>query len=209
MATIELLGIIGVSLIALTISSAAWSYTRRYVRRERQQADICRVILERWATQRSLRFEEASMKVQGTIGELDVFVTAAYDQLEPGIPPMVTMSTIAVTPRPILMQIAPSRWALSEWVARKRVKTDEPTFDASLQVWCDPPSDCSDLLTADLRATLIALGPDEFLYDRGVVELRWEEEFLEDDPSSMERLDLAYRALALACRGNGTVSERI
>lgn len=200
MSTIELLGIIGVALIALTISSAAWSYTTRYVRREKQQGDLCRTVMERWAREQSLHFDEQSMKVEGAIGELDVFVSAAYDQLEPGIPPMVTMSTIAVRPRPVLVQIAPSRWSLSEWLARHRDRTNDPSFDAKLSVWCQPAGSSAELLSEELRATLVALGPDEFLYDRGVVELRWEDEFLEDEGASMERLDLAYRALALACR---------
>ena len=86
MSTIELLGIIGVALIALTISSAAWSYTTRYVRRERQQGDLCRSVMERWAREQNLRFDEQSMKVEGASAAAAAPAASAAEGAAPTTP---------------------------------------------------------------------------------------------------------------------------
>jgi hypothetical protein len=199
---LSLIGFGAAVLVAVVIAISAFQYTRRYVSRDAQKGDRAREALSTWAAARGLAFDERWLRVEGTIGELDVFVSAAYDQLEPGIPPVVTMSSVARVPRDVRIQIAPGRWSLSERIARERISLGDAAFDSALRTWTDNAAECRRMLDDNMRAGLIALSPRQFLYDRGVVEICWDEDYLDDSNDPAARLDAAYSVLEAACPPN-------
>ncbi len=197
MTTLEAVGIIAVAFIGLGLVVAAISYTSGYKEREAQQALFCHAMLELFARRNSLHFDPRGLKVDGTLDGMGVFVAAAYDQLEPGIPAMVTMSTLARASVPVLVQAAPSKWSLAEWIASNRVETGDAKFDSAFKVWTDDADVYADLLGEAVRQRILGLAPDELLYNRGVMELRWEEDCKSSVEDAALRLDSGIALLRL------------
>ncbi|HVK38940.1 MAG TPA: hypothetical protein VNA88_10440 [Candidatus Kapabacteria bacterium] len=197
----ESLAIVGAVMIVAIIGYAASLYVRRYGSHGRLRTDRCHDVLSQWAASRRLRFDGELLRIEGVVDDLDILVSATYDQIEWSLPPALMMSTIARHPQPIVVQVGRSWFALDEQIARNRVQLGDPVFDAHFKTWCDQPAIVDTILSASLRERLLALDPDELLYDRGVIELRWDDDFADGSEDSYRRLDDAFSiVLALSHR---------
>lgn len=197
MQPVEIFGVVAAVLVGAGIIVAAINYTSGYAEREEQQSRYCLQMLETFAARHSLVFEPNRMAAEGRFHDIGVYVNAAYDQLEPGIPAMVTMSALAIETADVLIQAAPSKWSLSEWIASERVEVGDLEFDTAFKVWIDGAAPYSTVLTPEVRGRLLELSPDEFLYNHGVMELRWEENCTGPLDDSVARLELAAATLRI------------
>ena len=197
----ESLAVLGAILIVTIISYAAFMYIRRYGSGGRLRSDRCRDVLEQWADSRGIRFDHDLLRIAGAINGIDILVSATYDQIEWSLPPALTMSSIAAMPQQVVLQVGQSWFALEEKIARHRTTVDDGAFESTFKTWSDPPSGAASLLTPALRKHLIELHPDELMYDRGVIEVRWEDDFREPIEGSYERLDHAFAVVNSLCVG--------
>ena len=197
----ESLAIVGAVLIVAIISYAAYLHIRRYGSGGRMRTDRCREVLSQWAESRGIRFDDELLRIIGAIDGIDILVSATYDQIEWSLPPALMMSSIATTPQPVVVQVGPSWFALEEKIAKQRIATGDTAFDTAFKTWSDPPEGAHALLGEDVRRHLLALSPDELLYDRGVIEVRWEDDFGDPIERSYERLDHAFAVINLLCNG--------
>jgi hypothetical protein len=188
----ESLAIVGALMIVAIIGYAASLYVRRYGSHGRMRTDRCHDVLSQWAASRGLRFDGDLLRIEGIVDDLDILVSATYDQIEWSLPPALMMSTIATSPRPIVLQVGRSWFALEEQIARHRVLLDDSRFDERFKTWSDPTSGVHDLLVPEIRERLVDLDPDELLYDRGVIEVRWDDDFARGTEDSFRRLDDAF-----------------
>jgi hypothetical protein len=195
----ESLAIVGALLIVAIISYAATLYVRRYGTHGRAKNDRCHEVLAQWAGSRGLRFDSALLRIEGPIGGIDILVSATYDQIEWSLPPALMMSTIAPVPLPVVVQVGQSWFALEEQIARHRVTLDDPTFDGRFKSWSEPSDAARTLVSATIRSRLLDLDPDELLYDRGVIEIRWDDDFAGTTEESYRRLDDAFDIVVELC----------
>jgi hypothetical protein len=195
----ESLAVIGALLIVLIISYAATLYVRRYGSQGRERSDRCQEVLAAWAISRGLRFDSALLRIDGAVAGIDILVSATYDQIEWSLPPALMMSAIARVPREVVIQVGQSWFALEEQLAKHRVQLRDPSFDERFKTWADPPQSAPVLLTDAIRGRLLDLNPDELLYDRGVIELRWDDDFSVTGEASFRRLDDAFAIVMDLC----------
>lgn len=188
----ESLAIVGALLIVAIIGYAASLYVRRYGSHGRLRTDRCREVLAQWASSRGLRYDADLLRIEGAVAGLDILVSATYDQIEWSLPPALMMSTIASDPQPFVVQVGQSWFSLDEQIARHRVQFGDRGFDARFKAWSDPPQGIQALLTPPIRERLLALDPDELLYDRGVIEIRWDDDFSRPVEDSYRRFDNAF-----------------
>lgn len=188
----ESLAIVGAMMIVAIIGYAASLYVRRYGSHGRMRSDRCHDVLEHWAVSRGLRFDGDLLRIEGIIDDLDILVSATYDQIEWSLPPALMMSTISTSPQPYVVQVGRSWFALEEQIARHRVQLDDAPFDERFKTWSDPPDGIHILLPPSIRARLLDLEPDELRYDRGVIEVRWDDDFARGTEDSFRRLDDAF-----------------
>jgi hypothetical protein len=194
----ESLAILGALLIVAIITYAAAQYVRRYGSHGQARTDRCQEVLAQWAESRGLRFDAELLRIEGPVGQLDILVSATYDQIEWSLPPALMMSTIAAHPHPYVVQVGQSWFALEEQIARHRTTLGDAAFDRHFKTWSDPEEGGRALLDPEVRERLVALDPDELLYDRGVVEVRWDDDFGAVE-SSYRRLDDALAIVVSLC----------
>ncbi|MBC8144341.1 MAG: hypothetical protein H7X80_02080, partial [bacterium] len=195
------LAVIGAILIVCIISYAAVLHIRRYGKNGRTRTDRCRDVLGQWAQSRGIAFDEELMRIHGAVAGIDVLVSATYDQIEWSLPPALMMSSIASLPQPVVVQVGESWFALEEKIARYKVELDDARFNSAFKTWSDPADGAQKLLTSEIRNHLIELKPDELLYDRGVIEIRWEDDFANSVEHSYRRLDCAFTVVSTLCQG--------
>lgn len=200
----ESLAILGAILIVCIVTYAAYLHIRRYGSNGRRRSDRCRDVLAQWALSRGITFDIELLRMHGAVDGIDILVSATYDQIEWSMPPALTMSSIATAPQPVVVQVGQSWFALDEQIARHRVQLSDDRFDGAFKAWSDPVDAGRVLLTPAIRDHLLALEPDEMLYDRGVIEIRWEDDFSDSIEHSYRRLDHAFAVISTLCETTAT-----
>lgn len=201
----EALAIVGAILIVAIITYAAYLHIRRYGAHGRTRTDRCRDVLAQWAQSRGIRFDDELLRIEGAVDGIDILISATYDQIEWSLPPALMMSTIAPASTPFVVQVGQSWFALEEQIARHRAPTGDRAFDTAFKTWSDPPDAARELLTDDVRRALVEMAPDELLYDRGVIEIRWDDDFADPVDESYRRLDHAFSIVVALCEHTSDV----
>src|SRR5512133_470939 len=195
----EFFALVGAALIVTIATYAAWLYVRRYGPDGRQRGDRCREVMSQWADRRGFHFDPEALRIDGAAASVEILVTATYDQIEWSLPPALSISAISTEPRPVVAQVATSWFSLEDQIAHHRTSLGDAEFDAKYRTWCDPPDAARAVIDETCRMLIASLEPDEVLYDRGVVEVRWEEDFLESTERAFDRLDVAADLLLRLC----------
>lgn len=191
--------IIALILTAGILTSGAYFFAWRRFRRDGSRTAACIAALRQWGIARRLTFDAESMELSGTIQGIGVIIRVTYDETESGMPYAVTMAAVANEVLPIILQVVHAGWSRSEKLARHAVTSGNATFDERFRIWTDMPKLLLTVLTGELESALLRLEPTEFFYDRGVVEVCWNELF-DQVEVPLDDLDAAFQVVVAACR---------
>jgi hypothetical protein len=196
---VQAIQLIAFVLLATILTGGAYFFAWRRFRRDGSRTDACTTALRQWGLARNLAFSPESMELTGTIEGTGVIIRVSYDEADSGLPYSVTMAAVANDVLAIVLQVAHVGWSRSEKLARHQVSSGDPAFDERFRMWTDTPQFLESLFTDRLKSALMKLDPTEFFYDRGVVEVCWNELF-DQVETPLHDLDAAFDVIVAACR---------